>query len=53
VNKLLLFVGATIGGAFGWWLGSFIGIMTAYTASVIFTALGVYAARVFVMHYLA
>jgi len=53
LNKLLLIIGATIGGAFGWWIGSFIGIMTAYTASVIFTAAGIYAARLFVMHYFA
>ena len=53
MNKLLLMIGATIGGAFGWWQGSFIGIMPAYTASVVFTAVGIYAARLFVMHYLA
>jgi len=53
VSNLFLFIGVTVCGAFGSRLGSFIGIMTAYTASVIFTAVGIYAARLCVMHYLA
>ncbi|MDH3292158.1 MAG: hypothetical protein OEO20_16800 [Gemmatimonadota bacterium] len=40
--KLLALVGATIGGAVGWWLGSLLGLMAAFFFSVIGTALGVY-----------
>ncbi len=43
--KLAMFVGASIGGALGWWLGAFIGTMTAFFLSVVGTAAGVYFAR--------
>lgn len=52
MNKVLLLAGATLGGALGWWLGSFIGIMTAYAASVVFTALGIFIARLIMINYL-
>jgi len=52
MNKILLFIGATLGGALGWWMGSFIGIMTAYVASVVLTALGIYLARLIMVKYL-
>lgn len=45
MNKLLVFLAAMIGGAFGWWLGSFIGTMTAFMVSMVGTAVGVYSAR--------
>jgi uncharacterized membrane protein YbhN (UPF0104 family) len=45
VSKLLGFVGATVGGSIGWWLGARIGIMTAFIASVVGTGAGMYAAR--------
>ena len=44
MKKLLTFVGATLGGSLGWWLGSGIGIMTAFLLSVVGTGAGVYAA---------
>ena len=47
MTKLLLFMAAMIGGGIGWWLGSFIGLMTAFMVSVVGTAAGVYAARRF------
>jgi len=34
--------GATIGGAIGWWLGSFVGFMTAYMVSTVLCAAGWY-----------
>ncbi len=43
--KLLSFVGATLGGALGWWLGERWGMMTAFFLSVLGTAAGVYLAR--------
>jgi hypothetical protein len=45
MTKALVFMAAMIGGGIGWWLGSFIGIMTAFMVSVVGTAVGVYAAR--------
>jgi apolipoprotein N-acyltransferase len=52
MNKILLFMGATLGGALGWWIGSFIGIMTACAVSVVLTALGIYLARLIMVKYL-
>jgi hypothetical protein len=45
VTKVLAFMGATIGGSVGWWLGARAGIMTAFFLSVIGTAAGGYYAR--------
>src|SRR5690242_18967843 len=43
--KLLTFVGATVGGAIGWWLGARVGIMTAFMVSTLGTGVGIYAGR--------
>ena len=43
--KLLAFLGATVGGAVGWWLGARVSTMTAFIISVVGTAVGVYAGR--------
>jgi hypothetical protein len=45
MSNLLAFVGATIAGAAGWWLGARIGLMSAFFLSVIGTAIGVYVGR--------
>ena len=45
MSKLLAFLGATVGGAIGWWLGARIGTMTAFIVSTVGTGLGVYAGR--------
>ena len=45
MSKLLAFLGATIGGALGWWLGARVGTMAAFFLSVLGTAVGVYAGR--------
>lgn len=45
MSKLLALIGATAGGALGWWLGSGIGLMTAFLLGVVGTALGTYAGR--------
>lgn len=42
MRKVLTFVGATLGGAVGWWLGSLVGFMTAFFVSMVGTAAGVY-----------
>jgi hypothetical protein len=45
VRKLAILLGATIGGAIGWWLGAFAGTMTAFVVSMIGTGIGIYAVR--------
>ena len=46
------FVGATLGGAAGWWLGSRVGIMTGFIVSTLGTAVGVYFVRRWLREYL-
>ena len=45
--RFFIFVGATAGGALGWWLGSGMGVMGAYLTSVVGTGFGFYAGRQF------
>ena len=46
-------IGATVGGAIGWWLGARFGIMAAFSLSVVGTAAGVYFARRWFREYLS
>jgi hypothetical protein len=52
MKKLLTLLGATAGGAVGWWLGALVGTMTAFLVGVVGTAAGVYAAARFTREYL-
>jgi membrane protein YqaA with SNARE-associated domain len=52
MDKVVTFVGATLGGAVGWWLGEGFGVMTAFLLSIVGTAAGVYAARRWLNDYL-
>jgi len=45
MRKLLSLVGATVGGAAGWWLGAHVGLLTAFTLSLVGTGAGLYAGR--------
>jgi len=45
MSKLLSVLGATVGGALGWWLGAHVGMMSAFFVSVFGTGIGVYAGR--------
>jgi hypothetical protein len=45
MSILLAFVGATLAGALGWWLGAFIGPMSAYLVSTIASGFGFYYGR--------
>jgi hypothetical protein len=45
MKKLLGFVGATLGGAVGWWAGSAVGIMTAFMVSTVASGVGLYLGR--------
>jgi hypothetical protein len=51
MSKLLWFVGASVGGAIGWWLGAYVGTMTAYILSTIGTGIGIYWARRYVQEH--
>ncbi len=42
-NFLLFTITTTVGGGVGWWLGEFVGTMTAFIVSGIGTLLGVWA----------
>ena len=45
MNKLVGFIGSTIGGYAGWALGARVGTMTAFMLSIVGTGLGIYASR--------
>ncbi|WFB35989.1 hypothetical protein P3T73_17695 [Kiritimatiellota bacterium B12222] len=42
MNKLCIVIALTLLGWGGWWLGSKVGVMTAYTLSGVGSLLGVY-----------
>ena len=50
--KVAAFVGATLGGAAGWWLGARFGIMTAFILSTVGTGVGIYLVRRWFREYL-
>lgn len=43
--KILGFAGSFVGSSVGWWLGAFIGTMTAFLLSVVGFAAGIYFGR--------
>ena len=43
MSKVLTFLGASVGGAIGWWLGAPVGMMTAFVFSMVGTGVGMYA----------
>ena len=45
MNGLFGWIGATIGGALGWWAGARVGLLTAFLVSVVGTGLGLYLGR--------
>jgi hypothetical protein len=50
--KLIGFVGATIGGYAGWYLGAPVGIMTAFMLSMVGSGAGLWFGRKVVRDYL-
>lgn len=52
VMKLCIFVGINVGGCLGWWLGEYVGVMTAFLASGVGSLVGVYAGWWFAREYL-
>ena len=51
MRKPLAILGAVAGSALGWWLGSFIGIMTAFILSMVGTGFGIYVGARMARHY--
>jgi uncharacterized membrane protein YeaQ/YmgE (transglycosylase-associated protein family) len=51
MTRLLGFVGATAGGAVGWWMGAPVGMMTAFMLSMVGTGVGLYAGHKFAQYY--
>jgi hypothetical protein len=51
MEKLFVIIGTTLGGALGWWLGSRIGLASAFLLSMVGTGLGLYLARRIVRDY--
>jgi hypothetical protein len=45
MEALLGFVGASVVGTVGWWLGERVGFMTAFSLSMLGTGIGLYAGR--------
>ena len=45
MRKLAGFVGMNLGGAIGWWLGSFSGLGLAVVLSAVGSGIGLYALR--------
>ena len=45
MQKLFTFIGITIGGYVGWFIGAQVGIFTAFMLSIVGTGAGLYAAR--------
>ena len=49
--KLMLWVGATVGSAIGWWALSRAGIFAAFMGSIVGTAVGIYLGRRLALHW--
>ena len=45
MSKMFALIGATVGGACGWWLGAHVGLMTAFVCGMVGTAAGTYGGR--------
>ena len=51
MTRVLGFIGATLGGALGWWTGAPVGTMTAFMLSTVGTGVGLYLGRKVADHY--
>ena len=52
IKKVLIILSISIGGWIGWWLGKYVGIMTAYFLSVVGGAAGLYIGRQIMRNYM-
>jgi len=51
MKKVLIILSIAIGGSIGWWLGKYVGFMTAYFLSVAGGAAGLYIGRQVMRNY--
>lgn len=51
MSKLFSFLGATIGGYAGWFLGAKVGFTTAFMLSMVGTGVGIYYGRLIARNY--
>lgn len=49
--RLMMLLGATLGGAAGWWVGARVGFMTAFIVSTVCSGAGLYFARKWAIGY--
>ena len=52
MTKLFSFIGATLGGYVGWWIGARAGFMTAFLLSMVGTGFGMYYGKRAADHWL-
>jgi hypothetical protein len=52
MEKIMGFVGATVGSLIGWYLGDLVGFMTAVVLSMVGTGFGIWAGRRIVQQWL-
>lgn len=52
MKGLIAFMGATLAGSLGWWLGARVGMMTAFVVSTVGTGVGAYYTRRWVREHL-
>lgn len=52
MKGLLVLMATSITGWIGWWIGAFVGTMTALILGVLFSAAGLYYARWFIREYM-
>jgi hypothetical protein len=52
MKGLISMLAGSLGGALGWWLGSYEGVMTAFFVSIILTGVAVYYCRRLMNEYL-
>jgi hypothetical protein len=52
MKGLFGWIGMSVGGAVGWWLGAYVGFMTAFFVSLLGTGIGLYAGRKLAQHLL-
>ena len=50
MNKLLMLVGSTAVSYLGWWLGAFVGTMTAFMVSVVGAGVGMWLGHRLALH---
>lgn len=51
MSRIFALLGASLGGALGWWLGGHVGVMTAFLLSTLCSGVGIYGGNRMARHY--